>query len=281
MTTNPNAYAERIQRVVDYLAEHLDEALELETLARVACFSPYHFHRIYRGLLGETVHDTVRRLRLQRAAVDLLDRELSIDRTARRAGFSSQAAFTRAFREEYGEPPARYRGALKSTQITQRRNPTMYDVEIVALPERRLAAIEHRGNYQLIPQVFERLMTVAATTGLLGADTRLFGIFYDDPAAVPTAELRSAACVTVPEGWTPSGELTEMRTAGGRHARIVHTGPYAELKVAYDWLYQTWLPTSGEEPRNLPTLEEYLNDARQVPPKDLQTAIMMPLAEHT
>ena len=81
MSTNPNTYASRIQRVVDYLAEHLDDPLELETLARVACFSPYHFHRIYRGLLGETVNDTVRRLRLQRAAIDLLEDKLSVERT--------------------------------------------------------------------------------------------------------------------------------------------------------------------------------------------------------
>src|SRR5262245_5036648 len=97
--TNPNDYPERIQRVVDYLVEHLDETLNLETIARVAYFSPYHFHRIYRGILGETVNDTVRRLRLQRSAIDLLDQDLNIDRVARRAGYTSQAAFTRAFRD--------------------------------------------------------------------------------------------------------------------------------------------------------------------------------------
>ena len=67
MINNPNGYTERIQRVVDYVAGHLDEELDLETLARVGCLSPYHFHRIYRGLLGETVNETVRRLRLRRA----------------------------------------------------------------------------------------------------------------------------------------------------------------------------------------------------------------------
>lgn len=226
------------------------------------------------------MYDTVRRLRLQRAAVDLLDRELSVERTARRAGFGSQAAFTRAFRAEYGQPPARYRGASQSARLDRKRNRTMYETEIVTLPDRHVAAITHRGEYQLISQAFERLMTLAATTGLLGPDTRTIGIFYDDPAAVPAGDLRSAACITVPDGWMPSGELTEMRIDGGRYAKIIHPGPYAELKVAYDWLYQTWLPTSGEEPRDLPTLEEYLNDARKVPAKDLQTAIMMPLAEH-
>jgi AraC family transcriptional regulator len=279
MMIHPNRYAARVQRVVDHLAGHLDETLDLETLARVAYLSPYHFHRIYRGLLGETVNDTVRRLRLHRAAIDLLDRELSIERTAHRAGYTSQAAFTRAFGAEYGEPPARYRAAWRLAELNQERNTTMFPVEILTLPTLRVAAIHHRGDYQLTSGAFERLMTIAATTGLLGPDTRSIGIYHDDPMSVPQAELRSTACITVPDGWVRSGELTEARIEGGRYARIVYIGSYTELKTAYDWLYQTWLPSSTEEPRNLPCLEEYLNDPRQVPAKDLETAVMMPLAE--
>jgi AraC family transcriptional regulator len=223
------------------------------------------------------VNDTVRRLRLHRAGIDLLDRELSIERTASRAGYGSQAAFTRAFRAEYGTPPARYRGARRVAQLDQERNPRMYQVEIISLPRLRVAAMEHRGDYQLAGRVFERLMAVAATTGLLTPDARSIGIFFDDPASVPEAELRAAACVTVPDSWAPSGELTERRIEGGRYARIVHTGPYTELKTAYDWLYQTWLPNCAEEPRDLPCIEEYLNNPRQVPAQRLETAVMMPL----
>ena len=276
MGNSSNGYSERIRRVTDYLAAHLDDELSLETLAGVAFLSPYHFHRIYRGLLGETVNETVRRLRLNRAAIDLLDRELSVERTAQRAGYGSQAAFTRAFRAEYGEPPARYRGAHREAAAT---TPALYRVELERLPRLRVAMIEHRGDYRLTSQAFERLMAVAATTGLLSAATRTIGIYYDDPESAAPADLRSAACITVPDGWAPSGDLREAHVEGGRYARIVHTGPYAELKNAYDWLYQAWLPTSGEEPRNLPCLEEYLNDPRQVPAKDLETAVRMPLAE--
>jgi AraC family transcriptional regulator len=227
--------------------------------------------------LGETVSDTVRRLRLHRAASDLLDRELSIERAAHRAGYAGRAAFTRAFRVEYGRPPARYRGARRVAELDQKRNPTMYQVETITVPRVRVAAIRHRGDYQLAGRAFERLMAVAATTGLLTPDTRSIGVFYDDPASVPEAELRSAACITVPDDWAPSGEVTEAQIEGGRYARIVHTGPYTELKTAYDWLYQTWLPNSAEEPRDLPCIEEYLNNPRQVPAKDLETAVMMPL----
>lgn len=271
------SYSERVQRVVDHLAVHLDEKFDLEALARLAHFSPYHFHRIYRGLLGETIHDTIRRLRLRRAAMDLLEDRLSIERTAARAGYSSQAAFTRAFRAEYGEPPARYRGAHRAPPIGHRGETDPYRVEIVHLAPLRAASIDHRGDYQLTGSAFERLMTIAATTGLLSPETRTIGIYHDDPAAVPASELRSTACISVPEDWEPSGDLDEARIEGGRYARIVHTGPYTELGTAYDWLYRTWLPESGEEPRDLPCLEEYLTNPREVAAKDLETAVMLPL----
>src|SRR3989304_4049856 len=73
---------------------------------------------------------------------------------------------------------------------------------------------------------------LAATTGLLTPDTRTIGIYHDDPESVPQAELRSAACITAPEGWAPAGELAEGHVEGGRYARIVHTGPYTELETA-------------------------------------------------
>src|SRR3970040_870372 len=133
MTNDSHGYPERIQRVVDYLAEHLDEALDLETLARGAHFSPYPFHRIYRALLGETVNDTVRRLRLHRSAIDLLDRDLGIEHTARRAGYASQAAFTRAFRAEYGEPPARSRRDRRATELGQETQLPQYQVQSITL----------------------------------------------------------------------------------------------------------------------------------------------------
>jgi AraC family transcriptional regulator len=166
----------------------------------------------------------------------------------------------------------------REAQIEGEQNAALYRVEIVDLPRLRVATIEHRGDYRLTSKAFERLMTVAATTGLLRPTTRTIGIYHDDPESVAQPELKSSACITVPDDWAPSGELIEGHIEGGRYARIVHAGPYTELKTAYDWLYQTWVPSSADEPRNLPCLEEYLNDPRHVLAKDLETAVMMPLA---
>src|SRR5437867_229857 len=103
------AYRERILRVLIHIQERLDEELPLEELASVACFSPYRFHRVFPGMVGESVKEHVRRLRLERAAHRLKFTDLSITSIAFDAGFEAHESFTRAFHEMFGEPPSRFR----------------------------------------------------------------------------------------------------------------------------------------------------------------------------
>ena len=275
------AYADRLERVFTWLAEHLDDTVDLTRLADVACLSPYHFHRIYRAIHGETVIDTVRRLRLHRAAVELITGELPVPRVAKRAGYRSQEAFTRAFKAAYGVPPGRYRASFVPSPTKDRTEDAMettlnYQVTIREQPPIRVAALPHHGDYSAIGSTFERLAAIAAGQGLLGSRARSFGIYYDDPKS-SRDDLRSDACITVPDDWTPRGGLELREIRGGRYAVVLHVGPYAELERPYGWLYGTWLPRSGEEPAHAPTVEEYLNDARTVPPPHLRTEICLPL----
>lgn len=262
-------YAARIERVHDYLTAHLDRDVDLEQLAEVACFSPFHFHRIYHALQGETVAESVRRMRLHRAALELIEGDVPVARIAARAGYGSQAAFTRAFRSAYGAPPATYRassaGAFEGTVTFRHSDP-------IAVVGKR-----HDGDYAGIGSTFERLNTSAIGRGWVGPQTRYFGLYYDDPSAVPDAALRSDACLTGPPGFAAEADLRPLTIAGGHYAVLLHVGPYAELERAYAWLYRAWLPASGREPADRPCIEEYLNNPRIVPPPELRTEIWLPL----
>jgi AraC family transcriptional regulator len=275
-------YSRRIERVARHIGAHLDQPLELGALAEVACFSPCHFHRIYRALTGETVAETIRRHRLHRAAGELVQGQAPIAAVARHAGYGSVHAFTRAFRAAYGIPPAAYR--QRATWSPPPIPPvfedsTMHDVEIQTRQGVRLAALRHAGSYMEIGHSFERLQLWAAGRGLITPGARSIGIYYDDPAAVPAAELRSDACVSVaPEVGCDSG-IRIVDLPGGRHAVLRHKGPYAQLETAYSWLYREWLPSSGEEAADRPCFEEYLNDPRQLPPEEWLTDVCLPLTE--
>jgi AraC family transcriptional regulator len=275
-------YSVRLARVITWLTEHLDDTLDLARLADVACMSPYHFHRIYHALQGETVAATVRRLRLHRAGVELIAGSLPVRRIARRAGYGSQEAFTRAFKAAYRTPPARYRASfvpIPTPTATEgaMQTTTAYQATIRETPLLRVAALEHSGDYGQIGGTFQRLAAMAAGQGLLGVGTRYFGIYYDDPAATPTRSLRAEACLTVPSHWEPKGELKLLEIRGGRYSVVLHVGPFAELGRAYSWLFGEWLPGSGQEADDAPCVEEYLNDPRAVLPAELRTEVWLPL----
>ena len=65
-------YIERVNAVIDYIEAHLADELSLSTLADVAHFSPYHFHRVFSTLVGETLSRFISRLRIERSATLLI-----------------------------------------------------------------------------------------------------------------------------------------------------------------------------------------------------------------
>ena len=276
-------YAIRLERVVAWLGDRLDDEVDLASMADVACMSPFHFHRIYRAMQGETAAGTLRRLRLHRAAVELIAGTHSVERIARRAKYLSQQAFTRAFKGAYGVPPGQYRAAFvpesRAEEAECQRVPAPYEATIREIAPIRVAALAHRGDYHSVHVTFQRLTTIAAGHGIYSPATRVFGVYYDDPSFTRRDELRAMACISVPPGWTPTSDLQPGEIRGGRYVAALHVGPYAELRRPYTWLYGTWLPRSGEEPADTPCIEAYLNDPRVVPPTQLRTEIWLPLAE--
>ena len=95
--------------MIEYVFDHLDDELDLNRLADIACLSPHHWHRVYTAMRGETLAATVKRLRLNRAAGYLANTSMSIDAIAARSGYPNVQSFTRIFKDVYGMPPAAYR----------------------------------------------------------------------------------------------------------------------------------------------------------------------------
>ena len=275
-------YQRQLDAVTDYIYAHLDDDLSLDRLADVSGFSPYHWHRIYRAVRGETAAQTVRRLRLERAATMLAQNAWPLERIARRAGFTSADAFSRAFQRAYDRTPGRFRsdraggpngtgGSRRPAVIPDAESPTPYPVRVEERPERRLAVAEHRGSYMGIGRAFARVVD------RMGLRKPMVAIYEDDPGIVPEAALRAAAGVVVgPEAEVPEDLETRVVPAG-RYAVMRYTGPYSSMHAAYLWLYGQWLPTSGHEPRNHPVVEEYLTDPATTPPAQAVTDILLPL----
>lgn len=281
-TASQASYVRRFTRVIEYIYAHLDEAPDLNTLADVAALSPYHWHRTWQAVYGESVINTVKRLRLQRAAADLANTDMALEAIWPRAGYGSLAAFSRSFKDAYGLTPTEYRKAGSHTRFAMPASPkgvsAMPDVAIRTLAPAELAVIPHRGSYMEIGRAFETLFGTLGARNLLRPGLCMRGLFYSDPTSVPEAELQSAAGIVLPDAAFPVETPLERRSLrGGDYAVLRHKGPYSDMRTAYDWLYGEWLVRSGREAADAPVFEDYLNNPREVAPTELLTDICLPL----
>ena len=113
-------YISRVNRVIDYIETNIDIDLSLENLAKVANFSRFHFHRIFRAMVGETLNQFIQRIRLEKAASQLIiNPKKSITEIAFDCGFSGSASFARAFKETFQMSASEWRsgGHLQNRKI--------------------------------------------------------------------------------------------------------------------------------------------------------------------
>lgn len=286
-------YQKRIISVIEHLYDHFDEEISLESLADKACVSPYHWHRLYRATTGETFRDTLKRIRLHHAAYALAYGEDRIENIANRAGYQHVASFNRAFKDQYQVPPAQYR--MKGQHRTQRltrlasnvseANMNAYSITLSEIKEQTLIGYPHQGDYMSIGVAFDKLFAWLGSQKLLGDLKGSFGVYYNDPHSVTSDELKSLAAVVlnkpIDTQLMQEAKLEKFDLPHTEMAILEHKGPYSDLESAYEWLYQHWLPGSDREIANLPVIEEYLNDPKEVAPTELLTHIMLPLKPKT
>jgi AraC family transcriptional regulator len=277
-------YSRRLVRVAEHIGENLDRRIELDELAEIACFSVYHFHRIYRAMMGETVHETAMRLRMQRASSDLKRSDRPMLEIARRAGYGSVAAFARAFRGHFGAPPAAFRrqdAGQSGGDPSRSARIILEPVAIRQVPPLRIVAIRYKGPLPEIGVTFERLRAWARPRGLIGPGVNALAVFHDDDGESQSspAELMVDVDVGMVVGREVEGDdlVAVKEVAGGRHAVLSYRGPYSANSAAYQALFGHWLPASDEEPADAPHYEFYVNDTHYTGPSDLVTELRLPL----
>ncbi|HEX9161824.1 MAG TPA: GyrI-like domain-containing protein [Thermoanaerobaculia bacterium] len=287
-------YISRFNKVIDYVQANLSAPLSLDTLASQACFSPYHFHRLFHAWMGETAHDFILRLRLERAAVHLTyDAHKSITEIALECGFASSSAFARAFKSLHRISASEWRAKRKICKTDRKKGEELaapslrYSTSEIGLGPFReqtvelrvdvkhfepmhVAYVRHMGPFQqnakLFEHLFGRLARWAGPRGLMGTPfSRVLSVHHDNPDITDPHRLRLDAAVAVPEDTRVSGEIGKQRLEGGAYAVAkvrIRPNQYTET---WDALMAGWLPGSGYQPDDRPCLEIYLNDPKSDP----------------
>lgn len=299
-TATQAAYEQRILKVLLYIQEHLDHALDLDELAKLASFSTYHFHRVFRGMVGEPVMQHVRRLRLERAAYQLKNTDRSVTQIAFDGGYETHEAFTRAFSSTFGEPPSQFRKTHRRVPYPSVPSGVHYspegeieaftpitteveslDVRIEDAAPTPVVFIRHVGPYDQVGATWQRLMAFAFSNGLFGGMTKVLAIVHDDPEITSPKKLRYDACIVTRTMIEPASDVGVQEISGGTYAVVTYKGPYSELGAVYATMMGQWLPAHDREPSHPPCIEVYLNNPQQTAPEDLLTEIHVPLTERT
>ncbi len=288
MSTHPaqeNLYLQRINAVIDHVRENLNDDLPLDTLARVAGFSPFHFHRLFKSITEETINDMVLRLRLERAVALLRSvPSLSITEAAFAGGFKSVSVFSRAFNRQYAINARQWdrQSPLKNSKngqvlegfphytlenLSDFAERDGFKVHIRSLPEQRLAYIRVYDSYSKFSRVkraYERLVAWYVQRGGSLKNTTLYGMSQDDPYVTPLRLCRFDWCLRVPDSWQADGDINIVTFPACRVATIHCLGDIMQEDRAIQYLFRYWLPRSRYQPANLPGMEIYLRQPSEL-----------------
>ncbi len=254
-------YANRIHRALDFINDRLGEEIHLEDVAGSAFFSPYHFHRIFTGFMGETPDDYTRRLRLEKAAKMIKSQKnLTITDIAMKCGFSSSSLFSRNFKKRFKLAPIEWRNrgnqrvgsGNRADSIPQadrargRISKGELKVEVLEMKPFRVAFMRHLGGYNSgTKKTFKNLMIWGKSRGLIDASTKVISMPLDNPFITPEDKCRFYACISINADVQVGGEVSEMAIPGGLYASARFSGKSEEIDEFYERFFREWLPYSG------------------------------------
>jgi AraC family transcriptional regulator len=271
-------YLRRIERVVDALLASPADAHSVESLAAIAHMSEYHFHRVFRALMGETVQTTMRRVRLVLAADRLAGGGESVARIAQSAGYESPQAFARAFRSYTRSTPGDYRRRHRPVGAVARQCFTVSDfasIDFVDEPSREVFAMRHDGSVATIPRSVRRFWQWQLRRALLPRVRYNLGVVYPDTA--DPRGFRYFTAIVTDAADRVIDDATRLSLPGGRYARYALRGPASLIAPAFRALQRDWLPRSGFARDERPLLERYVEPCTGTRADEAVTELLIPI----
>lgn len=290
-------YMRRIRLAQEYVAQHLDEPIRLDDVAKASHFSSYHFHRIFHALQGETINEYVSRKRMEKAAKRLAYKsDTSITEVAMMGGFSSSANFSKAFKQYFGISPSDLRKGyalddnskigklyrkygkefnpqeLYSQFVTDvvifepdELEEMLMNIKVETLQEKPIAYLSSPNGYELdsIFNTWDKLIHWANSRGITDEMQNRFAICHDNPLFTPEDKCRYDAAIVVEPSEEVSRPYTKSTIPAGKYAIAYYKDTAEKINSFMTELCSQWLCQSGYEPDDFPPLFNYLNDSRQ------------------
>lgn len=277
-------YQERINLVLNFIKENLGTHLELKTVADIGCFSPFHFHRLFKAFVGESIGSYIKRKRLEQAAQLLSFSTKPISEIGFEVGYETPSSLTNAFQKFFGCSPSHYRlnyEQFKKEVMMKPKEDLTFDLEtrIENIQPIEVAFIRTKGyNSEAIGKAWNTIIPFGLQNGIFKpGQSFCIGHSLDNPDITNEEECEYHACITLNKPFKPEGEISTKTLKGGKYAIFTYKGTYDVMDRVYAYIMKDWLINSNHELRDGEIFDKYLNSKVNTATEDLLTEIHIPI----
>ena len=254
--------------VMNYIYKYIDTNINIDELSLQLNISKFHLHRIFKEEFGKNIYESIKAIRLEKAANLLITNKYStITDISKMTGYSSQTSFLRAFKERFLMTPKEWKnGGYKeySNKIVEKistNNQTIdfskIEPSIVKMPEIKGYYIRHKGYDRTIKKTWQKLQTWIYTNDI--KEYKQMALHHDNPIITPLEECQYIAIVVLEneEEQLKDLLLPTLIVPKGIYAKFSLSGKYGDVIKLIQWVYHTWLIESGYETTTNPSYTMY------------------------
>jgi AraC family transcriptional regulator len=290
----------RINRVFEYIEKNLDAELSLATIADIAFFSPFHFHRIFKAITGETLNEYITRRRVEKAALELLYKNVSVSEIFVKYGFADNSSFTRTFKKFYGVSPTEFKKQnpnrfSKIRQLDSKNGQTYPDrdqyicainnlknwiqmnakIKIREMQKMELACVPAIGHNN-IAAAYQKLMLWAAPLGLLNENTKMLTVYHDSFKVTEADRVRTEACMVLNQPVKATGEVKLSTIEKGKFIVGSFEIVLDDFEKSWTGLF-IWMNENGYKKADRNLFELYHNNFNDHPEKKAIVDFYLPV----
>ncbi len=290
----------RINRVFDHIESNLDADLPLAIIADIAYFSPFHFHRIFKAITGETLNEYITRRRIEKAALELLHKNVAVSEAGLKYGFNDNSSFTRAFKKFYGVSPTEFKKQnpnkfSKIRQLNSKNGQTYPDreqylcalnklknwiqmnakIEIREISQMELVGVPALGHNN-IAAAYEKLIRWAGPQSLLNANTKMLTVYHDSFKVTEADKVRVEACMVLNQPVKPTGEVKLGTITKGKFIVGSFEIVLDDFEKSWTSLF-IWMNENGYKKADRDIFELYHNNFNDHPEKKAIVDFYIPI----
>jgi AraC-like DNA-binding protein/DNA gyrase inhibitor GyrI len=287
-------YRQRIRRVMIHINNQLDKQIRLDQLSELACFSPFHFIRVFEAVMGETPQQYVFKKRMEQSGFNLLRRDWSVTDITFSVAYETPSSFCKAFKSYYGIPPRKFRDTtpehiyhkthhnFRSFNHVRKKSGNVLLPTIKHLPSIKVICIDNIGAEAAsfratAPQSFSTFKTKIAQEDLAGTIGLQISIYPFRPSSFKDPETRSFVGATINQKFESIPGFKYLTLPAGKYAIFNHFGSFDFLIQTWNQAYSNWLPRSGRKLRDAPPAELHMDTVSTPDPLQLSAYLIVPI----